>query len=53
MGTSLFCLGKDNGCRNAIYRFVENKWFGHIILILIVISTITLAFETPLDDPLG
>ena len=53
MGTSLFCLGPDNGCRNAIYRFVEWPWFGHIILILILISTVTLAFETPLDDPLG
>ncbi len=53
MGTSLFCLGPENGCRNAIYRFVEHPWFGYIILILILISTVTLAFETPLDDPLG
>ena len=53
MGKSLFCLGPENGCRNAIYRFVENKWFGNIILILILISTLTLALETPLDDPLG
>jgi hypothetical protein len=53
MGVSLFCLKPDNGCRNAIYHFVENKWFNNIILTLIIISTITLAFETPLDDPEG
>lgn len=35
------------------HKLVENKWFINIILILIIISTITLAFETPLDDPEG
>ena len=36
-----------------MHKFVENKWFQNIILLLIVISTITLALETPLDDPDG
>lgn len=52
-GTSLFCLGPENKCRNAINRFVWNKWFERIILTLIIISTITLALETPLDNPNG
>ena len=32
---------------------MENKWFQIVILLLIVISTVTLAFETPLDNPKG
>ena len=35
------------------YKLVENNWFKNIILVLIIISTITLALETPLDDPEG
>ena len=35
------------------YKLVESKWFQNIILILIIISTVTLALETPLDDPKG
>ncbi len=50
-GVSLFCLSTENMLRNYVYRFAYNKWFTNIILLLIIISTITLAFETPLDDP--
>ena len=50
-GVSLFCLSTDNKLRNFIYEFAYNWWFTNIILLLIIISTITLAFETPLDDP--
>ena len=53
MGKSLFCLGPKNGFRLAVHRFVQNWWFETIILILICISTVTLALETPLDDPDG
>lgn len=35
------------------YKLVESKWFKNTILVLIIISTITLALETPLDDPKG
>jgi hypothetical protein len=52
-GVSLFCLKPDNKLRNLIFQFTENKWFINIILLLIIISTITLAFETPLDDPMS
>ena len=34
-----------------MYKTAENWWFQNIILFLIVISTVTLALETPLDDP--
>ena len=52
-GTSLFCLGPQNKFRNALYITIENTWFKGIILTLIVISTGTLALESPLDDPEG
>ena len=32
-------------------KFITNKWFENVILTLIAISTINLAFESPLDDP--
>ena len=35
------------------YKLVENYWFKSTILVLIIISTLTLALETPLDDPEG
>ena len=44
-------MGPNNCLRVACHKFVENKWFQNIILLLIVISTITLALETPLDNP--
>lgn len=50
---SLFCLGPNNGFRWLVYKFIMNKWFDRIILTLIIISTMTLALETPLDDPNG
>ena len=52
-GKSLFCLGPENAFRVMCHKLAENKWFTSIILILIILSTITLAFETPLDDPKG
>ena len=52
-GRSLFCLGPNNSLRIMCHTLVENKWFTRIILVLICISTITLALETPLDDPEG
>lgn len=52
-GKSLFCLGPENAFRVMCHKLVENKWFANIILVLIILSTITLALETPLDDPKG
>ena len=50
-GRSLFCMGPNNSFRKFIFHFVENKCFKRVVLMLIVISTITLALESPLDDP--
>lgn len=50
---SLFCLRHDNAFRLFNHRIAESKLFQNTILILIIISTITLALETPLDDPKG
>ena len=53
MGKSLFCLGPENPFRLLCYKIAENKYFVNGILVLIIISTVTLAMETPLDDPKG
>ena len=52
-GNALFCLKPQNALRVMCYKLVESKWFKNTILVLIIISTITLALETPLDDPEG
>lgn len=52
-GVSLFCLKPDNCLRLLCDKLVEWWWFEKTILFLILISTITLALETPLDDPEG
>ena len=52
-GTSLFCLGPNNMFRKVCHKIAINPWFVNIILFLIVVSTITLALETPLDNPEG
>lgn len=53
MGYSLFCLGPKNKLRMAVNNFVNHRYFERVILTLIIISTVTLALETPLDDPDG
>ena len=53
MGYSLFCLGPKNRFRMAVNTFVNHRYFERVILTLIIISTVTLALETPLDDPDG
>ena len=52
-GTSLFCLGKENGFRKTCWVVSTHTWFDRTILLLIVVSTLTLAVETPFDDPNG
>ena len=53
-GRSLWCFGPDNAFRMFCQKwFAENATFNWIILALIGISTLTLAAETPLDDPDG
>jgi hypothetical protein len=44
-------LGKYNSFRLFCWKTCTNPWFDRIVLILITISTILLAMESPLDDP--
>lgn len=50
-GNSLFCLGSQNKFREFCWKVCTNPWFDRIVLVLITISTILLAVESPLDDP--
>eukprot|EP00939_MAST-03C_sp_MAST-3C-sp1_P000527 g527.t1 len=50
-GTSLWLMCPTNPIRVAVSKIVFNPWFDRIILVLIVISSLLLAIETPLDDP--
>ena len=52
-GTSLCCFKQDNGFRKFCWLVSTNTTFDYIILFFIVVSTITLALETPMDDPNG
>jgi len=52
-GRSLWCFSKTNPLRHMCWVIATNKWFDNIILFLIVVSTLTLAVETPFDDPQG
>jgi hypothetical protein len=50
-GTVFWIFGPNNGCRGAAARLEKSKGFNNIILLLICISTVNLAIETPLDKP--
>lgn len=50
-GTVFFIFGKNNPLRLAAARLEKSKGFNNLILLLICISTVNLAVETPLDKP--
>ena len=52
-GKALCCFGEQNCLRRFCAKIVTTALFDKVILLLIVISTVTLALETPLDDPKG
>ena len=52
-GVSLFIFGSKNILRRFCAFISYHKYFDRLILTFIVISTLTLALETPLDDPEG
>ena len=52
-GRSLWCFAKTNGFRKICWVVCTHKWFDNTILFLIIVSTLTLAVETPFDDPNG
>ena len=48
-GKSLGCLKPDNGLRHLCYKIVAYRHYDNIILGLIILSTILLTFDNPLD----
>lgn len=53
MGRSLFCFSPKSKIRRCARTMIGTKVFEGIILFLILASTILLAMENPLDDPVG
>lgn len=52
-GRSLFIFGPENKIRIFANILYSHRYFERFILILILISTVTLAFDSPMVDPLG
>jgi hypothetical protein len=52
-GVSLFLLPIDSSIRRFIYKSVNHWCFESFILCIIILSTIHLALENPLNDPNG
>ena len=46
-GISLLLLGPNNWLRLQLARVVGHPWFEHFLLLLIFLSSITLALDTP------
>ena len=47
----MWLFAADNTARKFIQKLVMHKVFGIVIMACIFISTVTLAFEQPLEDP--
>jgi len=52
-GRSLFIFGPENKIRIFANLFINHPFFERVILALILISTVTLAFDSPMVDPSG
>ena len=52
-GTSLFVFGSHHRLRVACAKLSKNNYFNNVILLFILASTITLALDTPLENPNG
>jgi hypothetical protein len=52
-GTSVWLFSVDNSFRRFIYRLSSHKFFDIFILLIIILSTIQLAMDNPLNDPNG
>lgn len=50
-GRSLFIFSKTNAVRRIVTKIISNWWFEFFILTVILMSSITLAIENPLNDP--
>ena len=52
-GTSLYMFSQDNKLRKFCNIMTSYWLFDAVIIILILVSTTTLAFEHPLEDPMS
>ena len=52
-GRSLFIFGPENKIRIFANILFSHRYFDRFILALIMISTVTLAFDSPMVDPFG
>ena len=50
-GRSLYIFGDENALRKFFNAVTRNWGFDAVIIVLIIVSTVTLAFEHPLEDP--
>ena len=50
-GNSLCCFPPKNKFRIKLFKLVENEYYKNSIILTIVVSTISLAFTAPLNDP--
>ncbi len=48
---SLYCLSHDNWLRQLCTKIINYKGFDNYVLILVFISSITLAIDSPLNNP--
>jgi hypothetical protein len=52
-GVSLMIFSIDSGFRRVLYRVQSSRFFEWFVLFVIVVSTVQLAVENPLNDPDG
>jgi len=52
-GKSLWMFGEESKLRQSIMTVVSSKKFEYFIMIFIVLSSVQLALENPLNDPDG
>jgi len=50
-GKSLYILDKDNKIRKFLFELVLGNKFEGVIMIAILVSTVSLIFQNPLEDP--
>ena len=50
-GKSLWYFDKDNKCRKLAFLVAKNFKFEAFIIICIIISTASLSYQSPLNDP--
>lgn len=52
-GYSLFLFGPKNRFRLWVKSLVQHEWFDPFIILVIIVSTVCMAVDNPLNDPDG